>query len=167
MNNSSDKLINVISRNIKHDLKNPINAILGYSDLLLDLLDIDFPTIEDDIKSIHESGNIILSNINILFSKNSLDTSSILDIIKNYNFQHSFRTPLTTIIGLAEFLIEDKLYNNSHNKSDIEDSLDRIAKAGKELLKLINNLNYPLYQIYYVNYYKVYLQLEIQLNLLL
>ena len=63
MINSSEKLKIIVFSNIKHDLTNPINAILGYSELLLDIIDRDLVMLKNDIKSIHDSGNSILNDI--------------------------------------------------------------------------------------------------------
>ena len=38
MAQSSDKLTKTILSNIRHDLINPVNAIIGYSELLLDII---------------------------------------------------------------------------------------------------------------------------------
>ena len=140
MPNSSDRLKKIVLSNIKHDLTNPINAILGYSELLQDTIDLDLIVLQDDIKSIHESGISILSEIKKMFSQESIDAQDISDIIHNTKLQYSIRIPLTTIIGLTEFIIEDKLYKSSNEFKDIDDSLKRIAQAGKELLIQINEL---------------------------
>ena len=54
----SDKML---LSNIRHDLINPINAIIGYSELLLDIISIDLSILRDDIQSIHISGHSILT----------------------------------------------------------------------------------------------------------
>ena len=140
MNNSPDKLKILVLNNIKHDLTNPVSAILGYSELLLDLIDINIPTLKDDINSIYEAGNSVLSAIKQLFSVEGIENINIENIIRNSEFQYSLRIPLTTIIGLTEFIIEDKIYTSSNECQDIEDSLKKIAEAGKSLLGQINDL---------------------------
>ena len=140
MNNSPDKLKILVLNNIKHDLTNPVSAILGYSELLLDLIDINIPTLKDDINSIYEAGNSVLSEIKQLFSVEGIENINIENIIRNSEFQYSLRIPLTTIIGLTEFIIEDKIYTSSNECQGIEDSLKKIAEAGKSLLGQINDL---------------------------
>ncbi len=140
MKKTSDKLKKIVLSNIKHDLTNPINAILGYSELLLDIIDMDLSMLKNDIKSIHDSGNSILSDIKKIFSNEALENLNIADIISNSELQYSLRIPLTTIVGLTELIIEDKLYESSSECNDIEDSLNKISQAGKILLKLIKDL---------------------------
>ena len=87
-------------------------------------------------KNSGNSSNHILSDIRKLLSSEKLDKNKLLDILNNEELQYSFRIPLTTIIGLAEFIIEDKPYQSSHEDAEIENSLIKIASAGKKLLIL-------------------------------
>ena len=82
-----------------------------------------------DIKSYTgiNKGEIILSDIRKLLSSEELDKNKLLDILNNEELQYSFRIPLTTIIGLAEFIIEDKAYQSSNESAEIENSLIKIA----------------------------------------
>ena len=67
--NTSVQYQKIILSNIKHDLTNPINAILGYSELIIDIVkDEDKNTLHRDIHAIHDSGNAILAHINEIFS---------------------------------------------------------------------------------------------------
>lgn len=50
------------------------------------------------------------------------------------NMSHDIRTPLTGIIGISEFLIEE--FSNTDDKTKIED----IHNCGKQLLGLLNNI---------------------------
>ena len=60
----------VILKNIKHDLINPINAMIGYSELILDTLDeAGDRALERDIQSIYHSSTTILATIKELFSE--------------------------------------------------------------------------------------------------
>ena len=112
MKHSSAKLKKTILSNIKHDLTNPINAILGYSELLLDIIDLDFDILRNDIKTIHDSGHLILSNIKKIFSQDALEninnryvnietlTVADLNLVWRMIRSHKFHTgsPLGNII---------------------------------------------------------------------
>ena len=128
--------------NIKHDLTNPINAILGFSELILDYLKegTDGQLIAD-VKNIHESGSLLFENINTYFTNNEGgDRKYIGDIINISELQFSIRTPISTILGMAELLKEDAGNNSTPYGKDINDSLDKIHMAGKSLLRHINEL---------------------------
>ena len=79
MKNSSEKIKKIVLSNIKHDLTNPINAILGYSELLLDIIDMDLVMLKNDLKSIHDSGNSILNDIKKIFSKEAIENVKIAE----------------------------------------------------------------------------------------
>ena len=128
--------------NIKHDLTNPINAILGFSELILDYLKegTDGQLIAD-VKNIHESGSLLFENINTYFTNSEVgDRKYIGDIINISELQFSIRTPISTILGMAELLKEDAGNNSTPYGKDINDSLDKIHMAGKSLLRHINEL---------------------------
>lgn len=57
------------SSDIAHELRTPINHILGYSEVLLDeLVDSDTPeSIFQDLKRIHEEGMHVLAIVNAMF----------------------------------------------------------------------------------------------------
>ena len=91
--------------NIKHDLTNPINAILGFSELILDYLKegTDGQLIAD-VKNIHESGSLLFENINTYFTNNEGgDRKYIGDIINISELQFSIRTPISTILAWQNF----------------------------------------------------------------
>ena len=67
---SSDYYRKILLSNIKHDLTNPINAILGYAELIMDYIqDSDNQQLKADINNIHASGTLILENINAIFTQ--------------------------------------------------------------------------------------------------
>ena len=67
---SPDHYRKIILSNIKHDLTNPINAILGYSEFIIDIAQNgESEQFNRDIHSIHDCGNVILEHINKIYSK--------------------------------------------------------------------------------------------------
>ena len=158
------KYYNNMLKNIKHDLVNPINAMIGYSELILDALDENQDLfIFKDIKSIFQSSNEIFSILQNIFSDNIDDLGkNIQCIISNENLHYSLRTQLSNIIGLSELAIEDSILLSDGIYKDIHDSLIRINKAGKRLLRLINNLkkyseisNNEFMELYYTDQYLI------------
>ena len=133
----SDKML---LSNIRHDLINPINAILGYSELIIDYLDKEANgQFISDIKKIHESGSLLFKNINTYFTNNDEKPSKYIgEIINISELQFAIRTPISTIIGLTELLREDTGNNTSSYRKDINESLEKIYTAGKLLIIQIN-----------------------------
>ena len=75
--NSPDHYRKIILSNIKHDLTNPINAILGYSELIMEIIkDEDNNVLNRDLNTINDSGTSLLSHINEIFSID-LDSNDI------------------------------------------------------------------------------------------
>ena len=135
MNNRTKK---VYLAKARHNLKNPINAILGYSEMLIeDCEDYNLNEIIKDLEKIYNSGKLILENIEDNFSDIKINKSkmSISDIAKNT--QISIRTPLNTIIGYSEMISENKNINVIKNfNSDI----NKIILSGKSLEKEIQTI---------------------------
>ena len=133
----SDKML---LSNIRHDLINPINAILGYSELIIDYLDEEENgQFISDIKKIHESGSLLFKNINTYFTNNDEKLPEYIgEIINISELQFAIRTPISTIIGLTELLREDTGNNTSSYRKDINESLEKIYTAGKSLIIQIN-----------------------------
>ncbi|MEE2858643.1 MAG: adenylate/guanylate cyclase domain-containing protein [Candidatus Neomarinimicrobiota bacterium] len=139
---SSKEIIQNIISKIRHDLTNPINAIIGYSELLLDILDGDgLSGFRKDVDSMISSGKTLLIDVKNIFSLNGGDDDDWENVFSSTDFQYTLRISLTTIIGLSEFLIEDKPYKKSKDCNEIDQIMFKIIQASKALLKLINDLN--------------------------
>ena len=132
----------VILKNIKHDLINSINAMIGYSELILDTLDETGESLlEGDILSIHGSSTAILATIQELFSSKTKAGNDIVSVILNEDLHYAIRTPLSSVIGLSELIVEDTAIVSDLDLQDVHDSVGKINQAGKRLLRLINDLS--------------------------
>ena len=132
----------VILKNIKHDLINPINAMIGYSELILDTLDeAGDRALKRDMQSIYHSSTAIFAIIQELFSDKTKAGDDIGSVILNEDLHYSIRTPLSNIVGLSELILEDTTTVTDLDLQDIQDSVSKINQAGKRLLKLINDLS--------------------------
>ena len=151
----------VILKNIKHDLINPINAMIGYSELILDTLDeVGGRALKRDIQSIYHSSTAILAIIQELFSDKTKTSNDIGSVILDEDLHYSIRTPLSNIVGLSELILEDTVTVTDLDLQDIQDSVSKINQAGKRLLRLINDLskysdlsNSDLMESYYTDLY--------------
>ena len=92
----------------RHNLKNPVNAILGYSEMLIeDCEDEGLEHLIPDISKLNQAGTEILSSIEEIFNDKALidPDKSITTIAEEMEL--ALRTPLNTIIGYSELLLED------------------------------------------------------------
>ena len=141
MSNLKEDNISIL-KNVKHDLINPINTMIGYSELINDILiDSKNKLIISDLDSIYQSSKEILIIIQDLFIDSSEYTlEDIIKIISNKEMHYSIRTPLSSIIGLSELILENNLFNIRELDQEIKDSLLKINQSGKKLLRILDNL---------------------------
>ncbi|XOV69839.1 MAG: response regulator [Verrucomicrobiota bacterium] len=116
---------------IRHDLKTPINHILGYSDMLLEeSCDEAWDKYDSDLEKILNAGRQLLTQVRYYFD-DSQTRPAKLDLPR---VQHEFRTPLNHIIGYAEILIEQaEEFDDTIKIKDLE----RVITAAKTLLELL------------------------------
>ncbi len=122
----------------RHNLKNPVNAILGYSEMLIeDCEDEGYGALVPDLKKIHNSGKEILKIIENSLSDTNLEVSG--DEISGIasEMEISLRTPVNTVIGYSEMLQEE---NGGIDLDTFLEDLDKIIKSGKALTKEINHI---------------------------
>ncbi|MBC8256118.1 MAG: response regulator [Candidatus Marinimicrobia bacterium] len=143
MNKQISENYKMLLSNIKHDLTNPINAILGYAELMMDYLkDGKEEQFITDVNKIHESGTLLYEKINTYFTnKKEEDHEYIRDIIEIPELQFAIRTPISTILGLTELLREDAFENSSEHKEDFNDFLGKIYLSGKSIINQTNELS--------------------------
>ncbi len=124
--------------NLRHDLRTPINAILGYSEMLLEdisdlsysecqLQDLDCEGAIALLSSIHNHGKVILAKINqLLVDDNStVYRSMIQEKIVNIKLESN---------PLIEIILND--CNQLKNKENNEEFLDDIERINKSAIRL-------------------------------
>ena len=117
--------------NLKHDLRTPLNHIIGYCEMLLEeATDQAQAHLVGDLERIHFAGRRLLTVINDLF-----------DPIKSAAYKadpslvhHEIRTPLNQIIGYAEMLQEEAREQGA--EAFVADA-EKILAAARELLRLV------------------------------
>jgi sigma-B regulation protein RsbU (phosphoserine phosphatase) len=114
---------------IRHDLRTPINHILGYCELLQeeDAVPEDF---QADLKKIHGGGQQLLALIKEYFDEATFEE-------KRRDLQrlcHELRTPVNHIVGYAELLEEQA---EERNLASMLPDLRKIADAGHTWLGLM------------------------------
>jgi len=122
----------------RHNLKNPVNAILGFSEMLIeDCEDEGYDFLIPDLKKINDSGIEILNIIEKSFSDTNVKSSGdkISEIARKMEI--SIRTPINTVIGYSEMLQEDA---DDIKLDTFSEDLDKIIKSGRALTKEIDKV---------------------------
>jgi len=120
---------------MRHELRTPVNAILGYSELLLEQHGRSLTAdarhdLERMIEAGHQLLHIVCEGLDVV--QHSGD-----DIVLHAaQMRHALHTPLTSVQGLAYLLIEE------HQGSAICDDLRRIDAAAIRLAKVSDGLEH-------------------------
>ncbi len=125
---------------MRHELRTPVNAILGYSEMLIEDADPDQeggPL--SDLQKIQAAGRTLLNLINEILDPAKIDAAKEnLDLEAfGVRIRHDLRTPVNAVIGYAEMLIEDA---EADGQDEVVADLRRIHTAGQKLLALIDDI---------------------------
>ncbi len=120
-----------MSNNLKHDLRTPLNHIIGYCEMLLEESgELPPPQFVADLERIHFAGRRLLTVINDLFDPvKSLAYKADPNLV-----HHEIRTPLNQIIGYGEMLQEEA---KEHGGQALVADIEKILAAARELLRLV------------------------------
>jgi sigma-B regulation protein RsbU (phosphoserine phosphatase) len=128
----------VLLANLRHELRTPINAIIGYSEMLLEDLEEQQSNQQftSDLKNIHECGIQLLSLVKDILDPEKLEASQLdLDISTfGETIRMELRTPLNAVIGYCEMLIEDDA------ATALTADLKKIHTAAQRLVATINDI---------------------------
>lgn len=116
---------------VRHDLRTPINHILGYCEMLLDEApDPSWPNLVTDLEKIATAGKQLLAIVNYHF-----DSAHARPISPNLRqIQHEVRTPLNHITGYTEILQEQA---SESGRTVVQSDLAKIRSAAQVLLDLL------------------------------
>ena len=85
--------------NMSHDIRTPMNAILGYSQLMEEeLKEKDLPETSDHLEKLQQSGNLLLSIINNVLDMARIESGK-MEIDENYGRIEDIRQTLFEIFG--------------------------------------------------------------------
>jgi len=126
--------------NLRHELRTPINGIIGYSEMLLE--DADAKGYEEfipDLQKILKGGRELLALVNDILDPTRSDTAQAGHDIDAYgaHLRHALRTPLNAVVGFTEMLLE-----RVEEKGDGEfiSDLRKIDASAQRFLSLINDV---------------------------
>lgn len=85
--------------NMSHDIRTPMNAILGYAQLMEEeLKEKDLPETSDHLEKLQQSGNLLLSIINNVLDMDRIESGK-MEIDENYGRIEDIRQTLFEIFG--------------------------------------------------------------------
>ena len=121
-------------RTLRHDLRTPINHIVGYSELLLEVAeDHGHTLLMADLGKIRAAGAELATLVNT-----SLDAVKVQGSLPDtITLSRGLRTPLNTIVGYSELLEEEA---EEGGYQSIAPDLRRIRTAGRQLLNQVHAL---------------------------
>lgn len=121
---------------VRHELRTPINAILGYSEMLLEE---DPP--EDaapDLERIRSGGRQLLAGVDAILGANRIESETEKDL-ESYagQIEADLRTPVTSVVGYCEMLIESE---TEAGRTEMIPDLERILDAAHALLEMSGDI---------------------------
>lgn len=118
---------------IRHELRTPINHIIGYSEILEeDVTEMGQLIFLDDLKRIQVAGRQLLDLVNEMFTVKEGESRQV-DV---RNSLPTLRTPINHVIGYAEILEEQA---GEAGFGAIISDLQKIGSAGRTLLQMLEN----------------------------
>ena len=137
--NGAGRIRRAFRAHMRHELRTPINAIIGYSELLLEEAEeCGHEAFVPDIEKILAAGKLLLTKVDgVLDSTRSVAVRD-MDIDRfAAEVGHALRTPLNSIVGYAEMLIEDA---NAEGLDGFAADLSKIHSGGLRMLQLISEI---------------------------
>ena len=124
---------------IRHELSAPINAIIGYGEMLVEgaVTDRAAQSSLADLQKILTAGQQLRTRVGDLLHPARADAHDLdLDAFGSH-VRHELRTPINAVIGYSEMLIEDA---GETDESEFVADLQKIHAAGRQLLELIEDI---------------------------
>jgi DNA-binding response OmpR family regulator len=128
---------------IRHELRTPMNHILGYCEMLLEQAEeLGADSFTADLQRIHAAGKQLLALLNELLEPLAGDEEMIKTAPAAFwaNVRHELRTPINHVIGYGEMLQEE---TQEAGHAEFTPDLGRILSAARHLLVLITEVFDP------------------------
>jgi adenylate cyclase len=121
-------------RDLRHELRTPINHIVGYSEMLEELAaDENWEDLEPDLDKIRASGKALLSIVSVQLAGEKLESGKFRpDLVCR-----ELRTPLDCVLGYTQLLQEEA---EDTGRPEILPDLCKIEQAARHLLDLSSAL---------------------------
>ncbi len=126
--------------NLRHELRTPINAIIGYSEMLMeDAADRQDERLGADLDKIHTAGTLLLNRVNEILDPARIQAGELGTDMEAFgaNLRYELRTPLSAVIGYTEMLLEEV---QDRGEAEMLDDLEKIHTASERFLAFINDI---------------------------
>jgi CheY-like chemotaxis protein len=128
--------------NLRHELRTPINAIIGYSEMMIeDTTDenADGHDLNPDLLRVLGAGKELLTVVNDTLDQKKIEAGQLDMDIEEFGacLRHELRTPVSAVIGYTEMLLEDA--PDLGGEPFIPD-LQKVHAAANRFLDLINDV---------------------------
>jgi two-component system response regulator len=126
--------------NLRHELCTLLNAILGYTEMLLeDAEDVGKKVYIPDLGKIHAAGKQLFKLVDEIFQSSKIDAAQENLELEGFGakLRHELSTPLNTIISTCEMLLEDA---EDQGQENFIPDLQKIDAAGQHIQRLINKI---------------------------
>jgi len=126
--------------NLRHELRTPLNAVIGYSEMLLEVEEESgLDDFSRDLENVRSAGKEMLAIVNEILDPPQSESEPVDSDLGQIEARlaHALRTPLNTVIGCCEMLLENA---ESLDRKDMIPDLNRILDASRHFLLLIKDL---------------------------
>src|SRR5437762_2747115 len=129
---SQETVLQALSR-LAHDVRTPINHIIGYSELLIEEIEdkLHDPQFLPDLSGIAAAGRDLLTQVNLVIEAARINPSDF-DNVPN-RLREQTRMALDQILGYSEILIKE-----AEGHEALYATLTKINAAGKRIITLID-----------------------------
>lgn len=139
----------LLLRHLRHELCTPINAVIGYSEILIDEVSENMGKavaqettaqeiarqLKEDLEKVHAAGLQLLASTDTILNPAQLKHNPVAQDISSFGTRVRLEllTPLSTVMGYCEMLLEDA-------PQSLQSDLERIDTSAKLLLGMINDI---------------------------
>jgi len=128
------------ARFFRHELRNPMGAIKGYAEMLIeDLGDIDAEALAKEVGTLLTDTNLLLTRLDSVVDFSISDTEALKQARRAYlaNIQQELLAPASAIIGYGE-MVRDQA--RQLQRDDVAQDCEHIMAAGQELTDAVHRL---------------------------
>lgn len=121
---------------MRHELRTPVNGILGYTEMVLE--EVDDPAITEDLNRIRKAGHELLVRVDELLAPDALGGAGERELSTfGARVRADLRTPLNAITGYVEIVMKAA---SEAGRDDLQGDLARIRAAAGSLLEVTEDI---------------------------